>query len=106
MSLQKIVANQSVTPEPQFYTVKQAAAILGCETQTIRNKISQDQLPFETKKIFGKRLIVVSSLKKYLEDGEGSDQPLSVSDEGVRQKRGRGRPRNVAKENTTLNNNV
>lgn len=94
----------SLDVEPLYYTVKQAATIMGFDQGTLRNWISLSEknagkrCPFETTKKGGKRLILISSFHEYLEQSEETD----IYDGGEIESNkpiARGRPRNTQKPN-------
>ena len=96
------IFNANLDVEPLFYTVKQAAKIMGFDPGTLRNWISisekykDNSCPFETVKKGGKRLILISSFNEYLKLNDEAN--ICIFDEIQSNKpKGRGRPRNSQK---------
>lgn len=103
------IFNANLNVEPLFYTIKQAAIIMGFDQGTLRNWISLSEknagkhCPFETTKKGGKRLILISSFNDYLarrDEGVSSSAEIQSHENP----RGRGRPRNTYKEQVQLAN--
>lgn len=97
------IYNANLNVEPLYYTVKQAALVIGFDAGTLRNWISEFERGtrkrlFETTKKGGRRLVLISSFHQYL---EGRDTDTDNSDDDVEcqpASRGRGRPRNKSKD--------
>jgi hypothetical protein len=95
------IFNASLAVEPIYYTVKQAASIMGFDHGTLHNWISafeRGKKPrlFVTTKRGGRRLILISSFHEYL-DGHDKDNSHDAV-ECQQESRGRGRPRNKSKD--------
>lgn len=93
------IFNVSLAVEPIYYTVKQAAAIMGFDLGTLRNWISEfergtSQCLFVTAKLGGRRLVLISSFHEYLERRDTDNSDVECQPES----RGRGRPRNKSKD--------
>lgn len=100
------IFNANLDVEPLFYTVKQAATIMGFDPGTLRNWISLSEkkrkpCPFETTKKGGKRLILISSFNEFLTTCD-EDVSSTAGFQSREQPRGRGRPRNVAHEGSAV----
>ena len=102
------IFNASLEVEPLFYTIKQAATIIGFDPGTLRNWISLSEkkkknCPFETTKKGGKRLILISSFNNFLARRDEVESS-SAEFQSKNQARGRGRPRNIQREHNQLAN--
>lgn len=96
------IFNANLDVEPRFYTIKQAAIVMGFDPGTLRNWISEFERGtrkplFDTTKKGGRRLVLISSFHEYLERRE-RDTDNSDEVECQSESRGRGRPRNKSRE--------
>ena len=103
------IFNANLDVVPLYYTVKQAATIMGFDPGTLRNWISisekykDNSCPFETVKKGGKRLILISSFNDYLKLNNETDICICGKIEIESNKpKGRGRPRNSQKLKTLV----